>query len=86
MSEMVIKDKEEQARLWLYHKIDDLEKELADLRAQNADAKKALEEALAVIYSWAIDGHAHWCESQCTGDHCTCGHLGAKEIPQPEGE
>jgi regulator of replication initiation timing len=36
MSELVIKDKDEQARLWLYHNIDDLEKEIAALREENA--------------------------------------------------
>lgn len=63
--------------------------EIAALRAENDSAKEALEVALATIYSWAIDGHADWCESQCSGDHCTCGHVGAREmleIPRPEGE
>jgi molybdopterin synthase catalytic subunit len=35
MSELVIKDKNEQARLWLYHKIADLENEIAVLREEN---------------------------------------------------
>jgi hypothetical protein len=62
--------------------------QLAALREENDSAKEALEVALATIYSWAIDGHADWCESQCNGDHCTCGHMGAREmleIPRPEG-
>jgi hypothetical protein len=54
--------------------------QLAALREENDSAKEALEVALATIYSWAIDGHADWCESQCNGDHCTCGHMGAREM------
>jgi hypothetical protein len=73
----------------LNKKVEELQAQLAALREENDSAKEALEVALATIYSWAIDGHADWCESQCNGDHCTCGHVGAREmleIPKPEGE
>jgi hypothetical protein len=79
-----LKDHLTMVESWLDSKQDSIDHHIAEnaqLRAELAQAKGALEKALAIIYSWAIDGHAGWCELD---PGCTCGHSQAQELHEKE--